>query len=89
MSKKEESVKLNADELVVIQELNQKFMQTKVAIADAVIQQQQLVAELSEVQKGFKEQEKVLAKKYGENSTINLQTGEVTQPEEKKNKWQE
>jgi hypothetical protein len=84
MSKKEESVKLNADELVVIQELNQKFMQTKVAIADAVIQQQQLVAELSEVQKGFKEQEKVLAKKYGENSTINLQTGEVTQPEEKK-----
>ena len=30
MSKKEESVKLNADELVVIQELNQKFMQTKV-----------------------------------------------------------
>lgn len=37
-------------------------MQTKVAIADAVIQQQQLVAELSEVQKGFKEQEKVLAK---------------------------
>jgi|TARA_B100001094_G_C18037367_1_gene723246 hypothetical protein len=84
MSKKEESVKLNADELVVIQELNQKFMQTKVAIADAVIQQQQLVAELSEVQKDFKKQEKVLAEKYGENATINLQTGEVTQPEEKK-----
>tara|TARA_Y100000385_G_scaffold178277_1_gene184310 strand:- start:10853 stop:11110 length:258 start_codon:yes stop_codon:yes gene_type:complete len=84
MSKKEESVKLNADELVVIQELNQKFMQTKVAIADSVIQQQQLVAELSELQKGFKEQEKVLAEKYGENATINLQTGEVTQPEEKK-----
>lgn len=84
MSKKEESVKLNADELVVIQELNQKFMQTKVAIADSVIQQQQLVAELSELQKDFKEQEKVLAEKYGENATINLQTGEVTQPEEKK-----
>ncbi len=84
MSKKEESVKLNADELVIIQELNQKFMQTKVAIADAVIQQQQLVAELSEVQKDFKKQEKVLAEKYGENATINLQTGEVTQPEEKK-----
>ena len=84
MGKKEESVKLNADELVVIQELNQKFMQTKVAIADAVIQQQQLVAELSEVQKDFKKQEKVLAEKYGENATINLQTGEVTQPEEKK-----
>tara|TARA_R110000796_G_scaffold23316_1_gene66898 strand:+ start:1269 stop:1526 length:258 start_codon:yes stop_codon:yes gene_type:complete len=84
MSKKEESVKLNADELVAIQELNQKFMQTKVAIADAVIQQQQLVAELSEVQKDFKKQEKVLAEKYGENATINLQTGEVTQPEEKK-----
>ena len=82
MSKKEESVKLNADELVVIQELNQKFMQTKVAIADAVIQQQQLVAELSEVQKDFKKQEKVLAEKYGENATINLQTGEVTQPED-------
>tara|TARA_B100000768_G_scaffold122954_1_gene113731 strand:+ start:745 stop:1002 length:258 start_codon:yes stop_codon:yes gene_type:complete len=84
MSKKEELVKLNADELVVIQELNQKFMQTKVAIADAVIQQQQLVAELSEVQKDFKKQEKVLAEKYGENATINLQTGEVTQPEDKK-----
>ena len=62
MSKKEELVKLNADELVVIQELNQKFMQTKVAIADAVIQQQQLVAELSEVQKDFKKQEKYLQK---------------------------
>ena len=84
MSKSKEQVMLTADELTVIQELNSKFMQIKVAIADTVIQQQQLTAEIGLIQKDFKEQELLLAEKYGKNATINLQDGEVTQPEEKK-----
>jgi len=36
---------------------------------------------LSEVQKKFAEQEQILMKEFGENAVINLQTGEVKDPE--------
>jgi predicted DNA-binding protein (UPF0251 family) len=84
MSKEIKPVKLTAEELETVQNLNQQFMQTKVAIADAVVQQKTLMDALESIQKSFNDQEKILAEKYGKNATINLKDGSVTQPEEKK-----
>lgn len=83
MSKEKEPMKLTAVELENIQNLNQQFMQTKVAIADAAVQQKTLMSALESIQNSFNDQEKILAEKYGKNATINLKDGTVTQPEDK------
>ena len=84
MSKELKPQKLTAEELATVQNLNQQFLQTKVAIADALVQQKTLMEALDSIQKSFNDQEKILAEKYGKNSTIDLKDGTVTQPEEKK-----
>jgi len=75
------SKKLTEEELKSIQDLNNRFMSTKVAIADAVVSQQQLTEALATIQAEFKEVEVGLTKTYGENATIDLKTGEVKDPE--------
>ena len=81
MSEEKIQMKLTAEETV--QNLNQQFVQTKVAIADAAVQQTTLMNALESIQNSFNDQEKVLAEKYGKNATINLKDGTVTQPEDK------
>ena len=80
------SKKLTQEELKSIQDLNQRFMNTKVAIADAVVSQQAMVEALGTIQAGFKEVEAKMTEKYGENATIDLKTGEVKDPEPVKEK---
>ena len=75
------SKKLTQEELKSIQDLNQRFMNTKVAIADAVVSQQAMVESLGTIQAEFKEVEAKMTEKYGENATIDLKTGEVKDPE--------
>ena len=84
MSKKEKLDQLTAEELETVQKLNQQFVQTKIALADAVAQQAALVEALKDVQSAFKAEEKKLADKYGKNATVDMRTGEVKQPEEEK-----
>ena len=72
---------LTEEELKSIQDINQRFMNTKVAIADAVVSQGQMIESLSTIQNEFRDLEKELTKKYGENATIDLRTGEVKDPE--------
>tara|TARA_R110000803_G_scaffold74002_4_gene138001 strand:- start:9164 stop:9418 length:255 start_codon:yes stop_codon:yes gene_type:complete len=83
MSEEKIQMKLTAEELETVQNLNQQFVQTKVAIADAAVQQTTLMNALESIQNSFNDQEKVLAEKYGKNATINLKDGTVTQPEDK------
>lgn len=80
------SKKLTQEELKSIQDLNQRFMNTKVAIADAVVSQQAMVESLGTIQAEFKEVEAKMTEKYGENATIDLKTGEVKEPEPVKEK---
>jgi hypothetical protein len=80
------SKKLTQEELKSIQDLNQRFMNTKVAIADAVVSQQAMVESLGTIQAEFKEVEAKMTEKYGENATIDLKTGEVKDPEPVKEK---
>lgn len=84
MSKKEKLDQLTPEELETVQKLNQQFVQTKIALADAVAQQAALVEALKDVQSAFKAEEKKLAEKYGINATVDMRTGEVKQPEEEK-----
>ena len=72
MSKEKKQVQLTAEELETIQNLNQQFMQTKVAIADAVVQQKTLMDALESIQNSFSDQEKVLAEKYGKKRNNQL-----------------
>tara|TARA_Y100000004_G_scaffold187931_1_gene241354 strand:- start:1004 stop:1261 length:258 start_codon:yes stop_codon:yes gene_type:complete len=74
---------LKDEELKNIQALNQKFVNTKVAIADAEVNKKNLIAALETIQQEFADMEKELIKSYGENSVIDLRTGEVREKEEK------
>ena len=74
---------LKEEELKNIQALNQKFVNTKVAIADAEVNKKNLILALETIQQEFANMEKELIKSYGENSVIDLRTGEVRDKEEK------
>jgi len=81
------SKKLTQEELSKVQKLNQDFVNAKIAIADAEIQKKVMLEALEKIKHDFSENEKELTKIYGANASINLKTGEVTDPpkeEEKK-----
>ena len=83
MSKKQ---KLTEEQLNKVQELNQKFLQLKVQIADAEVNKAKAIGELNDTQEEFRVFEKTLMEEYGQNAVIDLRTGEVKPPEkEKKN----
>ena len=75
------SKQLSKEQLELLQGLQNEFNQAKINIADTEIQKAGLLVGLAEVQKKFAEQEQILMKEFGENAVINLQTGEVKDPE--------
>ena len=81
MSKKQ---KLTEEQLNKVQELNQKFLQLKVQIADAEVNKAKAIGELNDTQEEFRVFEKTLMEEYGQNAVIDLRTGEVKPPEKEK-----
>tara|TARA_R110002012_G_scaffold317513_1_gene534161 strand:+ start:2181 stop:2420 length:240 start_codon:yes stop_codon:yes gene_type:complete len=77
-------MKLNKEELQSLTDLNKEFVEKKVLLGDAVIVQGGLMQEVNVIRAKFAQEEQNLIKKYGADSVINLQSGEVT-----KNKPQE
>ena len=77
---------LTPEELKKVQELNQKFLQTKVEIADQFVALVKKVPALDDIQSQFGELEKELIKSYGANAVIDLRTGKVSDPEPEKEK---
>lgn len=73
------SKKLTSEELKDLQELNAAFNNAKNQLADLELNKMSLVAGLASLQNKFKEMEQSLVEKYGQDSVINLQTGEVTE----------
>ncbi len=78
-----EKQNLTKEELTKLQELNNLFTQTKLKLADTVMQQSIFLKDLDKVKSQFNVMEKELSEIYGNNSIIDLATGEVKQPEEK------
>jgi|TARA_R110000744_G_C19249653_1_gene550141 hypothetical protein len=74
--------KLSKDELSKLQELNNAFTQAKISLGDAEIQKVGILTSIQEIKKEFSALENELIKNYGDQSVINLQTGEVTDKKE-------
>lgn len=72
-------MKLEEKEFEQLKELNNKLVQLKLSIADIELRKHFILKESDAVRTLMLEQEQELIKKYGAESVINLQTGEVTQ----------
>lgn len=75
------SVFLTTEELDFIKNGTAEFNKIKMGIADAELNKQGLLDRAAKVIDAFNNNERVLIEKYGADSVINMQTGEVTQKE--------
>lgn len=75
-------VKLSKEELTNLQELNNSFTQAKISLGDTELQKATILSGVQQIKNDFAKLEKELIKKYGENSVINLQTGEIAEKKE-------
>lgn len=75
-------MKLEAKELDTIKELNKEFNTLKVSLGDAELQKIVIVEKIQSLKSNYKVLEDELITKYGSNSVIDLETGEVKQKEQ-------
>ena len=72
---------ITKDELDLINQIKKDFIQKKLALGDLELHKVKILKEVEAIEKLFLENEKDLAKKYGADSVINMETGEVTKKE--------
>tara|TARA_R110000744_G_scaffold141830_1_gene253269 strand:- start:73 stop:336 length:264 start_codon:yes stop_codon:yes gene_type:complete len=72
---------LTEKELDAIQGLVNEFNALKVQLGDTVISQRALSDKVEVLKVDYAKEEKKLIKKYGKDSVINIQTGEITKAE--------
>ena len=77
--------KLTKEELETLQNSIKRYNMVKLKLADAVIHQQTIVGELGMLKSHFMKEEQKLIEKYGEDSSINTQTGEITKIKKEEN----
>jgi hypothetical protein len=74
-------IKLSEQELESFRKLVSDFNETKMKLADTVMAQSSLMKEVDELKKVYSTEEALLIEKYGKDSVINIQTGEVKNSE--------
>ena len=72
-------MKLSKEELEEVQSINTDYTKKKIMLGDLEIQKAAIVSEIGALKIKFAQNEKKLIDKYGKDSVINLQTGEVQQ----------
>lgn len=72
-----EQIYLTQEELKTIQETNAEFTKMKMALGDLEMQKYNMIVAIEKLRFEFASHEKQLIAKYGEDSVINVQTGEV------------
>lgn len=77
-----EKVILTKEELTKIQEMNAEFTKSKIAIGDLELQKASILKKVEFLRNEFSKNEMELITKYGQDSVINVQTGEVTQKQD-------
>ena len=75
------TVKLTEQELEFIKTGTSEYNKIKMSIGEYELQKQNLVLQAEKIREAFSNNEKILIEKYGTDSVINIQTGEVTQKE--------
>jgi len=73
--------KVEEKELEKLQQLNSDFVNAKTQLGDLEIQKSFIIGKVEVIRSEFAKLEEKLLKKYGENSVINLQTGEIKEKE--------
>jgi hypothetical protein len=73
--------KVTKEELGSIKEMLTTFNNLKMQLGDAVLSQNTIVAKIDSLKEEYSELEKVLANKYGKDSRIDVQTGEIKEKE--------
>ena len=68
---------LTKEELDNIQSMLNEFNRKKISLGDTVIQQNTLMKEIEVLKEQYSKEEEKLIEKYGEDSVINVQTGEI------------
>ena len=66
------------EELDKIQAMNADFAKAKMALGELELNKQGVLNQINAMRQDFYDYEKMLITKYGQDSVINLQTGEVT-----------
>lgn len=75
---------LTEEELTTIRVMNEQFNKAKMALGEVELEKHSILKRIDEMQAHFSANEKMLIEKYGANSVINIQTGEVTEQKENK-----
>lgn len=70
---------VSKEELEKIQGMNAEFSKAKMALGELELNKHGILNQINAMRQEFSEYEKMLIIKYGQDSVINLQTGEVTQ----------
>tara|TARA_R110002012_G_scaffold92757_3_gene225135 strand:- start:1703 stop:1969 length:267 start_codon:yes stop_codon:yes gene_type:complete len=81
-----EAKKITEAELLEVQSMNNAFNQLKLKIADSEMTKDHLMGEVKKLKESYKAVEEKLTEKYGENSVIDIQTGEISEKEKEKEK---
>mgnify|MGYP000420792742 CR=1 FL=1 len=71
--------KITNEEMETLQSLISEFNKGKVNLGDLELQKSIIISNIGILKQKFAEEEEKLIKKYGENSVINLETGEITE----------
>jgi hypothetical protein len=79
--KNQETLKLTSEELDFIKNGSAEYTKIKVSLGELELQKQGLIKHAESIIEAFTANEKILIEKYGVDSVINMQTGEVTQKE--------
>lgn len=73
--------KVTKEELESIESVLTTFNNLKMQLGDAVLSQNAIVAKIDSLKEEYSELENVLANKYGKDSRIDVQTGEIKEKE--------
>jgi ribosomal protein S15P/S13E len=76
--------KIEEQELKNLQNLNTEFNKIKTQLGDAELQKHSLLKRIEELRTEFAALETDLTTKYGKDTIVNLETGEITKKEEPK-----
>lgn len=77
MAKKIKPTKLTSEELQSLRTSLQEINQGKISLADLEIQKSEAILLLKGLKDKFSEVENSITKKYGEDITLNIETGEI------------
>jgi predicted nucleic acid-binding Zn-ribbon protein len=74
-----EATVLLKEELELLQSMSKDYTNAKNALGDLELRKHDILADIDAIRKVSAENEKKLISKYGADSVINIQTGEITQ----------